>query len=227
MLQQEVFVLRRKIIGVLIRTARSQAKMHPQVVAETLGISLEQLTDIELGRRDVSLPQLEALAYLFRVPLSYFWSEKPPETTPQEAALSKAIAVRRRIIGVLLKQARTRAGYSLQDVAEFLGHNPGRISAYESGQSDIPLQELEALAAYLDVSLDYFIDEGLGLAKPAARNGQPPGPEDERLAALSDDVREFVLDPSNQLYLRLAMRLGQLSAETLRALAEGILDITY
>jgi hypothetical protein len=47
------------------------------------------------------------------------------------------------------------------------------------------------------------------------------------LAQLPAEVREFMLEPGNLLYIRLAMRLSPLSAETLRSIAEELLEITY
>ncbi|MFQ5612835.1 MAG: helix-turn-helix domain-containing protein [Anaerolineae bacterium] len=225
MLNEEVLVLRRKILGVLIRNARIKAGMSQKELAGALEISSGLLTDIEFGRRDVSLPQLEAMAYLFHIPLSYFWSDGPIDPPEPEISLKDGMALRRRIIGVLLKQARTQAGHSQKEVAEFLGCTPGRVSSYEFGKNDIPAFELEQLADFLDVSLDYFVDKGL--VPQSQQNGRLARQDLEHLADLSDDVREFVLNPANELYLRVAMRLGQLSTETLRALAEGILDITY
>jgi hypothetical protein len=40
-------------------------------------------------------------------------------------------------------------------------------------------------------------------------------------------VREFVLKPTNSLYLRIAMLLSDLKADHLRSIAETLLDITY
>jgi hypothetical protein len=44
---------------------------------------------------------------------------------------------------------------------------------------------------------------------------------------LPEDVREFICKPVNLPYLKLAMRLSELSVEKLRAVAEGLLEITY
>ena len=49
----------------------------------------------------------------------------------------------------------------------------------------------------------------------------------ERMTQLPEDVREFMLQPGNLLYVRVAMQLSDLSAEALRNVAEGLLDITY
>jgi len=40
-------------------------------------------------------------------------------------------------------------------------------------------------------------------------------------------VRAFISKPVNLPYLELAMRLSDLSAEKLRGVAEGLLEITY
>jgi transcriptional regulator with XRE-family HTH domain len=225
MQQSEVLVLRRKILGVLIREARLKAGMDLPQVGTILDVPADLIGQIELAQADVSLPQLEALALLFRVPLSYFWSDEPLETSGPETSLAEAIGLRRRIIGALLRQARSEANRSEEEVAQFLGKSPDRIAAYELGQQDVPVMELEAVAEFLNVSLDFFLEEAI--APSRSSNGQARSPSADQLPALPADIREFVLDPANELYLRLAMRLGNLSASTLRQLAEGILDITY
>jgi hypothetical protein len=48
-----------------------------------------------------------------------------------------------------------------------------------------------------------------------------------QLDALPPDVREFVLNPTNALYLRIAMLLSSMKADHLRQIAETLLDITY
>jgi hypothetical protein len=48
-----------------------------------------------------------------------------------------------------------------------------------------------------------------------------------RLEELSPEVREFVLKPTNNLYLRIALLLSAMKADSLRQIAETLLDITY
>ena len=48
----------------------------------------------------------------------------------------------------------------------------------------------------------------------------------EPLSELAPDVREFVLKPTNALYLRIAMLLSAMKADSLRQIAEHLLDIT-
>jgi transcriptional regulator with XRE-family HTH domain len=115
------------------------------------------------------------------------------------------------------------AGYSQKDLAKVLECSSGRITSYELGRLDIPLLELEKLASFLDVPLSYFLDQGI---KP--RGDRIAGMDElGRLAQLPQDVREFMLQPANLLYVRVAMQLSTLSAKTMRNIAEGLLDITY
>jgi len=70
-------------------------------------------------------------------------------------------AIRRKIIGVLLRQARLAVEKTQKDWAEVLGCSVDRISQYEYRQSDVPLPALEVLADFLGLPITHFLDEGL------------------------------------------------------------------
>ncbi len=222
---QEV-VLRRKILGVKIRHARIRAGLSLKEAGEALGISAGLVSDIEFGRRDVSLPQLEVMALLFNVPVVYFLSDIPlEEDSHRDYPTLEALALRQRVIGVLLRIARTEAGRSQEDLAEVLNVPASRISSYELGRSEIPLPELEVSADYLKVSLSYFLDQGIA---PDKSGGQVATLDEiTQFTELPKEVREFLTNPANLLYLNIAMSLSELSADTLRSLAEGLLEVTY
>lgn len=221
----EKLILRRKMLGVKIRLARTRAGLGLAEVARALGVSSDFIADVEFGQRDVSLPQLEVMAFLFNIPVVYFWSDDSLEEVDWDFPTLKAMALKRRIIGVLLRQARTEAGRSQEDLATFLGVPAAQISNYEYGLSDIPLQQLEKMAEYLNVSQVYFIDEGIS---PRKTGGQAVTLDEiAQFSQLPKEVREFLLNPANLLYLNIAIRLSGLSAETLRGLAEGLLEVTY
>ena len=224
MLDSESAVLRKKMMGVKIQHARNKAGLSQQEIAEALGASTEIVAAIEFGQRDASLPQLEVMAFLFDVPVAYFWSEDPIAKVDRDFPTLDAIALRQRIIGVLLRQLRAERGRTLEDLAEQLSVTPGQIASYELGKSEIPVQELEILARYLNVALDYFLDEGL----PTHQNGKNVTLDElSQFSDLPPEVREFLLNPANLLYVNIAMRLSGMSAETLRSLAEGLLEVTY
>ena len=75
----------------------------------------------------------------------------------------------------------------------------------------------------LGVSMSYFVDEGVGpVGEQELRRSQF-----ERFGDLPDDLRKFIVNPTNISYLRVAQRLSDLTTQQLRDLAASILDITY
>lgn len=222
---QTQLTLSRKILGVKIRHARTRAGLNLKEVGQALGISGDLVSDIEFGRRDVTLPQLEVMALIFNVPLIYFWADDVIEEPNLKFPTQEAMAVRQRIIGALLRQARIEAGRSQEELANILDVPASRISGYEFGKMEIPLHELEILAEHLNVSLNYFMDQGIKLDDS---NGHGATLEEiTQFSELPPDVRAFIANPANLLYLNIAMKLSELSADTLRALAEGLLEVTY
>lgn len=71
----------------------------------------------------------------------------------------ETFALRNRIIGVLLQDARARAGKSRRECAALLEVPVSTIVAFEEGRRPISLPELEALASFLGVPVSHFWDE--------------------------------------------------------------------
>lgn len=216
MLNQEAWVLRNKIIGVLLRKARLKAGKSLKECAQALHCSSHLISQFETGRKAISLPQLEVLARLFNIPLRYFWEEEAI-FAEEEPLPAEQMVLRRKMIGVLLRQARLQAGLSQEEVAKALGCSPGRISRYEFGEMDIPLPHLEALANLFGVSISYFWPE------------QSQSEQDylARLKEMPPEVRDFFLKPTSEFYLRAAMKLSEMPVESLREFASSLLNITY
>ncbi|HHS97215.1 MAG TPA: transcriptional regulator [Chloroflexi bacterium] len=70
----------------------------------------------------------------------------------------EAILLRNRIIGVLLRDARLRAGRTKRECATVLGVSTSTLTAYEEGRKPISLPELEILARFLQTPLSHFLD---------------------------------------------------------------------
>ncbi len=220
----DAVTLRRKIIGVLLQGARMKSGRTRKECADVLGCPPGLIAAYEEGRKDISLPELELLAYFLGVPVAQFWSGEdeivePPTLPP----VGQLVALRQRIVAVLLREARLKAGKSLADMAAVLGCSPRRISEYERGQRPIPLAHLELLGEHLGVPVSYFLDEGIGTIGERELNDRLF----EQFKALPEDVRQFVVQPMNVMYLRVAMRLAEMPASQLRGIAEGLLEITY
>jgi len=222
----DALTIRRKIIGVLLQGARLRSGKSKKECAEAIGVSVAAITQFEEGRKDIALPQLELLAYALNVPVSTFFKDKDQDKlVSEEPALpiEQVMQLRQRIIGVLLRQARTEAGKSQKEIAEALGISARRIARYEYGHRPMPVAELQQIADYLRLPITYFLDEGVG------RVGQREQLQSqfERFSELPDDVRAFVSRYINLPYLRVAVRISDMDADRIRKIAEGLLDITY
>jgi transcriptional regulator with XRE-family HTH domain len=70
--------------------------------------------------------------------------------------------LRQKIMGALLSHARARAGRSQAEMAAALHVSRQRYSAYERGQQDVTVPELESIAHLCGVPLGYFFDDETG-----------------------------------------------------------------
>lgn len=218
--------IRNKIIGILVRRARSTARRSQRECAEALGISPGMFSQYEQGKHGFALPDLEALAYLFEVPPASLWDDEQVSASESEAEslpLPQMLALRRKMLAIQFRQCREEADLSRREMSELLGCSAYRVSQYEQGKRDIPLAELEVVIAACEQRLADFLDEETIPLGETERQRQILA----RLDELPPDVREFVLNPTNALYLRIALLLSTMKADDLRQIAETLLDITY
>ncbi len=223
--------IQRKMLGVLMQNARQRIGLTVAETATLLGIPSDTLAAYERGADEAGLPTLEALAEICRVPLSYFWAEDTlPDPTPRINP-AKGIALRRKMVGVLLAQARQQAGISAEAAASAAGISSDALAEIELGDVEVPFSQLKMLLATYDVPLEKILTDidatggTNGTSQPAPTQFSPTQLPDT--TQFPDDVQAFLQDPANILYIKLAMKLHNLSADNLRALAEGILEITY
>lgn len=225
MADQEVTELRNRILGILIRTARDRARASQRECAAILGIPENRYEDYEAGSQAISLPELELLARYLEVPLSMFrrtgsltGREEPAELPNPDLFLP----LRHRVVGARLRQLRQEGDYTQADFAEMIGCSASAISDYEYGQRGIALADLELICREAGVTVDYFRDRDSLIGKWHTQQE-----EFEQFTELPEEIRAFVIKPINQSYLELAMKLSLMTAERLRSIAEGILEITY
>jgi transcriptional regulator with XRE-family HTH domain len=218
--------VRNRIIGTLVKRARLKAGKTQQECAEYLGCSLFAFSRYEQGRQGLSLPQLEALAYLLDVPLASLWDDgyaQPEEPSAETLPLAQMMLLRRKILAVQFRQCRQAVGFTQRELGQLLGCPVHRIAAYERGERDIPLAELEIAAERCGKELAHFLDERTIPLSVTEQGRQALA----RLRGLTPEVRDFALNPSNALYLHIAILLSSMKADSLRQIAETILDITY
>ena len=213
---------RAKFLGNLIQEAREFTGASPEDCALALGIPIENYRQAEQGETPLNLPQLEVLAMYLDLPMAYFWGGEQLHSSPT-VDYSQYMALRQRIVGVLLKQARIDAGWSVQRLADEADLTTDQLEGYEKGEEPIPYLQLEFLADMLDASLNDFTVEAHG---PLGRHELDVARR-QQFNELPEDVQAFVVEPGNLSYMQTAMRLSVLDVDRLRGIAEGILDITF
>lgn len=218
-----LMTIRTKRLGVLIRDARLTCGESLEACARAMGVSVETLKAYEFGERSPSLPELELLAYYLKIPLEHFWGNQTLKKNGKDALEDpqKVTALRQKYIGALIRKLRTEAGLELQGLAEKIGISPESLLAYEMGEQPVPFPVLEAISNVLNTSLREFQDRH----GPAGRWFVQQRLLQE-FGELPPELQVFVSKPVNRPYLELAQRLSEMSVERLRAVAEGLLEIT-
>lgn len=220
----QALTLRAKKLGVLIHDARTTRGVSLEACAQAIGVSATQLEAYEDGEAFPSLPEIELLAYTLNVPLDHFWGSQAlsngqePQRTIDAARLMN---LRHRMIGVTVRRARQQSGFPLEELAERLGCTPADLEAYEFGERPFPLPLLEACASLLQLPIKAVFDR-----KGPVGNHQAMQRSAQDFMSLPAELREFVAKPINRPYLELALRLSEMSVDKLRAVGEGILEIT-
>ena len=218
-------ILRQKKLSVLMLDARLSVGKQVEECAAVLGVSVQEYLEFEQGSRSPSLPQLEAIAYYFKIPVDHFWgSQAISELKGTEDALSQipqVIQLRQRIVGAKIRQARRDQHLSLEELSSRIGMDAEQLERYELGEAAISLPELEVLVNFLGRSLKEFQDAhgpvGAWLREQQAL---------QQFSQMPSDLQTFVSKPINRPYLELAARLSEMSVEKLRGVAEGLLEIT-
>lgn len=217
--------LRTKMLGALIRDARETRERQIEDCAAAINVTKDRFEAYEFGDQAPSLPEIEALAYFLDVPLGYFWERESLSVEQDRKALAnmkRLIQVRQRMIGVMLQEARLEADVNLDRLANYMQVEVSELEAYEMGEKAVPLPQLEVLSGVLSRSIREFHDHHGVVGVWNARNRALKDFQEMPL-----DLQLFVSKPVNRPYLELAIRLSEMSVDRLRAVAEGLLEITY
>lgn len=218
---EQVLKLRTKMLGALLREARQNAGKSIKESAELIGTSPSTYSSYEHGRKAVSLPELEVIAFHLDTPLKGFISpgiQQESEKKPFDPV--RIISLRQKMIGASLRKRRNEMDLTIRELADITGVSEYRIGAYERGERPVPLPELEILLHELDQSVEDYIDEDGPVGKWIQEQSAI-----RHLLAMPKDLREFVVNPENEAHLRMAQRLSSLSADRLRQIAESLLDL--
>jgi transcriptional regulator with XRE-family HTH domain len=222
LINNDTATARRKAIGSLIRSVRELSGRKPKDIADFIGISGPMLSAVEAGEKDISLPQLEAVAYFLRVPVHTLLGLSTLTTAERSPAnLNEIMRLRGHIIGARLKQARSTRGESVQETASETGLTSAALQNFELGKKQPSVTELEALMAHFGLTLDDMLDVGIGPLGEAQLLQQ----QRAQFEAMPEDLRIFLCDAHSLPLLYLAMRLRNLTPEQLRAIATAFASL--
>jgi len=216
-------IIRAKKLGLLIRDAREKSGKSLEECAQIMDLSKDELVAIEFGERPPTLPELEILAYFLEIPLEHFWGNEILKTNGSVNFVDpgEIKQIRQTAIGALIRKVRIEAVLSEEELANQAGISVTNLQAYEQGEVPIALPELEILIQILNNSMINFEDQ----ATPVGNWFMEKRNMHEFLN-LPKELQEFIGKPVNRPYLELAIKLSELKVERLRALAEGLLEIT-
>jgi transcriptional regulator with XRE-family HTH domain len=216
--------IRSKKLGVLIQSARQSSGHTTEECSEAIGVSRQQFEYYESGVESPSLPEIEALAFYLQTPLDYFWGRDVIDPNQNQLNIfekDRLRNLRNRVIGATIRQARHQAGMTALELASSVGLSEEQLTRFELGEKPIPLPILELLANSLNRTIKDFQDNrgpiGTWIKQQRAM---------QHFADLSPDLQDFISKPINRPYLEIAQRLSEMQVEKLRAVAEGLLEIT-
>jgi|FLYN01.1.fsa_nt_gi transcriptional regulator with XRE-family HTH domain len=220
----ESYRIRGKMVGVLLRDARRNAGRSIEECAQVLKISPAEVEAWEYGDQVPSLPQLELLAYFLGVPVSHFWGSETLEASQDKYidAQTEYLALRNRMVGALLRQARQEANLSLEALSQASGLPVEQINSYELGEIPLPMHELTVLANAVKKNLRYFLESSSHVGEWLEIRE-----EWKHFTDLPEDVRRFAANPRNLGFINIAYMLSQMPTDKLREIGESMLnDIT-
>jgi len=216
--------IREKKLGVLIRDARTAERRSIKECADAIGIKPGLFRAYEEGRRAPSLPELEALVFFLKIPISQFWGTETISDTPaplEHEDVTRLIALRHRMIGALIRQERTNANMSIRHLSTETGISQSRLKAYELGEKIVTVPELESILTVMGSRIETFFDQSGPVGEWMSSQQAM-----QKFMDLPAELKDFVCQPVNLPYLELAMKLSSMSRDKLRSVAEGLLDIT-
>jgi len=215
-----------KLLGARLSTERESSEKTLARAAEQLGVSAKVIKNFESGQSSPSLPQLELLAELYRIPIENLLNNEPilpKKTSLSSDKVANFLEIRNRIIAATLKQQRLAQKLTLKKLAAAVGSSPGMLGKFESAAAAIPVPLLEGLCSQLGITIKSLFSP----LTARTRETRAASSLDLNTSQLPDDLRSFILNPANLPYLELAKRLSGMDAAKLRAIAEDLLEITY
>lgn len=219
----ESYRIRARMIGVLIHDARLNAERSIEECADLLRVTTEEMQAWEYGDSTPSLPQIELLAFYLGVPVSHFWGTDTLEAKygRHSDIQSEYVALRTRMIGAMMRQAREDLGLTLETMSTESAIPADLLAQYEIGELPVPMHELSVLSGILKKNTSYFLETSGYIGEWLQMRE-----EWKHFLELPDEKRQFAANPRNIGFIEIAIMFSKMPVEDLRQVGASILDIT-
>lgn len=135
-----------------LKELRKQSGLTQQQVAEYLDITQSAYAQWETGRINPKKETIQKFADLFNVSYDYLWhGTSEPQTTNAITETNSGTFPER------LRQLRTEADLTQQQLADIVGTTQQNIAFWETGRQRPKQPSLIKLANYFNVSIDYLL----------------------------------------------------------------------
>jgi transcriptional regulator with XRE-family HTH domain len=189
-----------------------------------LDIPASRLKNFEKGKIIPSLPEIETLSFLFRIPIIAFFKEdgvKDHLISPESTQIQRLIEIRQQIIGARIHLAREKVKMSMNQLSKTASIPVSRIKRYEEGTTPIALDDLQKIVNALNLDLDDFFDHESPLG-----NWQNNQTKNIAFEHLPEEIKEFIADSNNLQYLKVAHNLSNISIGTFNKLSDSLTELT-
>ena len=214
--------IRAKILGVLVRDARIHAGRSIEESSKVLGVSAESFEKIESGDETPDMPFLEALSLYLNVPFERFWGDQTLGGFPV-GDFDQLMEQRRSSLAEQVKQFRESADKSIAELAKAAELDEEFLTAVEDGSAPLTVFDAEKIASALSISMWELQDKG---QESPLFHHEELQKLVKQIRNMPDEMRAFIVQPVNQPYLSMAMKLSKMEVNRMRDFAADILEIT-
>ena len=184
-----------------------------------LGIPTNRLQNYENGKYIPSLAELEALSYIYSVPLAALFNPKEyPEIfkVPDAGQLQQLLEIRKRIISTTLQIAFEKTGKSLKEISKIAGLSVAKYKRFLGGELEIPINDLQRIANGLDLDINILLDS-------ESQIGQWQEFQKKKLAfaKLPETARTFLTKKENWPYMDVVEKMKLMEPQKLETIADS------
>jgi len=217
------YSLKPKVLAKNLAKSRDACGKSLREISKLTDIPTSRIRNYEKGNYIPTLPELESLSYIYRIPVFALMDETLIDRyihSPNIEQLQRLIEIRQGIISTRLVLAREEKEITYKNLSKITGITKGRIKRYETGQSQPPLNELISLSIALEIDFSDFEDQEspVGLWQKSADTHR-------KTDQMSKELVEFFIDPENTENLNLARKLADIGIEKLTNLKESLLTL--